>query len=300
MAFTRPLLSLALRKAKGVIHHPCYRQVTLSSTEVKPLTISQARKCLMDMVGTFYKAEEGGVFVIRKEENMLPIKSHQEECPVRHMKDSYQEVIIPLGHDPLVRDKYLSFVRGLRFGRLLEDLDTFAVWICYIHNQNPNKGQFLKSPLSTVTALVDRIDLHNLAISPYKDVKMCGHVTWVGKSSMEVTMTVEQEADGDMQQMLTARFVMVARNPETGEAAVVNPLLPDGEQEWAMFYLGERMWGMELQQEGQGLKQLSHQSQASARCWHPLLSSLHCLLGHTSYFYQRQQSQTAKAGGLPT
>ena len=45
---------------------------------------------------------------------------------MRHMKDSYQEVIIPLGQDPVVREKYISFMKGLRFGRILEDLDTFA------------------------------------------------------------------------------------------------------------------------------------------------------------------------------
>ena len=57
---------------------------------------------------------------------LLPIKKNQEECPVRHMTDSYQEVIIPLGQDPVVREKYISFLKGLRFGRILEDLDTFA------------------------------------------------------------------------------------------------------------------------------------------------------------------------------
>ena len=31
-----------------------------------------------------------------------------------------------------------------------------------------------------------------MTLSPFKDVRMCGHVTWVGKSSMEVTMTLKQ------------------------------------------------------------------------------------------------------------
>ena len=59
-------------------------------------------------------------------EGVLPIRDHQKDCPVRFMKDSYQEVIIPLGTCPTFRRKYLSFVNGLRFGRILEDLDTFA------------------------------------------------------------------------------------------------------------------------------------------------------------------------------
>ncbi|KAL8588437.1 hypothetical protein ACOMHN_024539 [Nucella lapillus] len=194
----------------------------------------------MDMMGTLYKSQEGGFVIPKDDDTLMPIRSSQEECPVRGMKDSYQEAVIPLGQDPLVREKYLSFLHGLRFGRLLEDLDTFAGWICYMHNQDPRKGELLKSPLATVTALVDRIDLHDQSISPFKDVKMCGHVSWVGKSSMEVTMTVEQEVEGVMQRMLTAHFVMVSRNPENKKAAVVNPLQPEGEQEQAMFQLGEK------------------------------------------------------------
>ena len=36
------------------------------------------------------------------------------------------------------------------------------------------------------------LELHDMTLSPFTDVKMSGHVTWVGKSSMEVTMTLEQ------------------------------------------------------------------------------------------------------------
>lgn len=54
------------------------------------------------------------------------ILPNQKELPARHMRDSYREVIIPLGQDHNVRDKYISFVKGMRFGRILEDLDSFA------------------------------------------------------------------------------------------------------------------------------------------------------------------------------
>ncbi|KAK7483194.1 hypothetical protein BaRGS_00025598 [Batillaria attramentaria] len=170
----------------------------------------------------------------------ITIQQDQKDLPMRRMQDSYQEVIIPLGQDYQVREKYITFMKGLRFGRIMEDLDTFAGLICYTHNQDPSMGEKQKSPLSTVTALVDRIDLHDTTLSPYQDLKMCGQVTWVGKSSMEVTMTVEQEVDERMQKMLTARFVMVARNPVTKKAAAVNPLHIEGQHEWELFTLGER------------------------------------------------------------
>ena len=35
-------------------------------------------------------------------------------------------------------------------------------------------------------------DFHELDIKYDKDIKMCGNVTWAGKSSMEVTMNLHQ------------------------------------------------------------------------------------------------------------
>lgn len=42
------------------------------------------------------------------------------------MQDSYAEAIIPLGYRPELRNTYDSFLKYVRFGRLLEDLDTMA------------------------------------------------------------------------------------------------------------------------------------------------------------------------------
>ncbi|KAL8588439.1 hypothetical protein ACOMHN_024541 [Nucella lapillus] len=172
-------------------------------------------------------------------DKLLPIRSSQDECPMRRMKDSYLEAVIPLGQDNVFRKNYTTFQNTSRFGRLMEDLDIFAAVIGYTHNQDPSKSDF-KSPLLLATAAVDRIDLHDFHISPFEDVKMRGHMTWVGKSAMEITMVLEQEEKGAVQKKLTARYVMVARNPRTAKAAVVNPLQPEGEEEQAMFQLGEK------------------------------------------------------------
>ena len=51
-------------------------------------------------------------------------------------------------------------------------------------------------------------------IDPEKDVIIRGHVTWVGKTSIEVTMNVKQELDGVWHKILEARFLMVARDPQ--------------------------------------------------------------------------------------
>ncbi len=40
-----------------------------------------------------------------------------------------------------------------------------------------------------------------------------GHVTWVGRSSAESTVNLEQKVEGRWEQVTTARFVLVARDP---------------------------------------------------------------------------------------
>ena len=67
-----------------------------------------------------------------------------------------------------------------------------------------------------------------------------GHVTWVGKSSMEATMEVEQQDESNNWRTVTkARFVMVSRDPLNKGSAFINPLITETEQEKALFHFGE-------------------------------------------------------------
>ncbi|CAH2319387.1 Hypothetical predicted protein [Pelobates cultripes] len=134
----------------------------------------------------------------------------QEDLPARKMKDSYIEVSLPLGSQPQLREKYLNVYNIVRFGRILEDLDSLGVLICYTHT----KAESGKTPLSIVTALVDKIDLQKHLISPDCDIKFTGHVSWVGKTSMEVKMHMLQLHGDVYSPVLDATFVMVARDPE--------------------------------------------------------------------------------------
>lgn len=57
---------------------------------------------------------------------LAAVAESQDELPVRRMSDSLSELIIPLS-DIAARQKYLNpSLKGIRFGRILEDLDTFA------------------------------------------------------------------------------------------------------------------------------------------------------------------------------
>ncbi|KAI6204572.1 hypothetical protein M3Y94_00690400 [Aphelenchoides besseyi] len=131
--------------------------------------------------------------------------------------------VIPLGSQPEIRDEYLNHRETTRFGKILEDLDTFAVYTAYKHNQ---MGQPLGEPthhqMLIVTAAVDRIDVQNTKIRSNEDIEMHGRVTWVGRSSLESTMILKQKNEhGHKQEILTAKFVMASRST-TGNSAVPN------------------------------------------------------------------------------
>lgn len=169
-----------------------------------------------------------------------PVAQSQSELPKRKPSDSFVRSRIPLS-DQDSRDKYLLYNGGIRFGRLLEDFDTMAGLICYQHNKNPKYGDDQKSPYAFVTVLVDRIEQTalKLQLSSKKDIFIQGNVTWVGTSSMECSMVMEQEIDGQVQQFLSAKYLFAARNPLTNKAGIINPLDPQTQEEKAAFQLGE-------------------------------------------------------------
>ena len=54
------------------------------------------------------------------------ISQKQEDLPRRKPSDSFVECVIPLGESSLTRERFITFSRGIRLGRLLESFDTFA------------------------------------------------------------------------------------------------------------------------------------------------------------------------------
>lgn len=185
----------------------------------------------MDMIDTHGKLGEGIV---------QPVVKSQLELPKRKPSDSFMRSRIPLS-DQNAREKYLVYNGRIRFGRLLEDFDVMAGYICYLHNKNPKYGEDQKSPYAFVTILVDRIEQSplRLKLSSEIDIFIQGNVTWVGASSMECSMVMEQEIDGKVQQFLSAKYLFALRHPLTNKAVFINPLDPQSPEEKAAFQLGE-------------------------------------------------------------
>ncbi|XP_060626088.2 acyl-coenzyme A thioesterase 9, mitochondrial isoform X1 [Anolis sagrei] len=210
-------------------------QTTMEEGQL-PIHVNNVRNKLREIVGASTNwRDHVQAMNERKALNTLLAKS-QAELPPRKMSDSYIEVILPLGSQPEIREKYLNVHNTVRFGRILEDLDSLGVLICYTHTKH-DAAQ--RSPLSIVTALVDKIGLWEQHIHPDRDIKFIGNVSWVGRTSMEVKMHMLQLNDGIYGPVLDATFVMVARDPENKRPAFVNPLILETPEEEKIFSEGE-------------------------------------------------------------
>ncbi|BFZ65420.1 hypothetical protein YB2330_006586 [Saitoella coloradoensis] len=156
----------------------------------------------------------------------------------KRMAESYVEGVLPFSSDADMREDYQNTWGGLRLGKLFEDLDALSGMIAYRHCED---GDVHTLPLRIVTASVDRIDLLN-PLTADKDLKLSGHVAYVGKSSMNITIRVEElPEDGDASKstpILLSNFTMVARDPLTNKPVSINPLHVESEKEKLIGSLG--------------------------------------------------------------
>ncbi|KAF7724499.1 Acyl-coenzyme A thioesterase 9, mitochondrial [Apophysomyces ossiformis] len=192
---------------------------------------------------------------ILEKENKRPLT--EEETPHEHklltktMADSYMEEYLPFQSSPALLEEYVSSGGKIRIGKMLEDLDALAGAIAYKHvDTNPLPPG---PPVTIVTASVDRLEL--LLPAQVGDLKLSGHVTYVGKSmfvkvdtipgydpSAKTTDAVLEKdfmAKPTSNTVLFARFTMVAKNSATGKSIQVNPLELNNAEEKKLFKFAE-------------------------------------------------------------
>ena len=130
--------------------------------------------------------------------SMLSHLSHQSsQRPYLLPADSALSIQLPLKSSPLIYDQYVRFDGGVRFEKVLEDLDAFAANIAHMHlllgsTKLDMQGQAAYLPpgeVMLVTATVDSIVLQRRFPMDH-DVLMEGRVAWVGTSSLEVNITM--------------------------------------------------------------------------------------------------------------
>ncbi|XP_034665191.1 acyl-coenzyme A thioesterase 9, mitochondrial [Drosophila subobscura] len=167
----------------------------------------------------------------KSREHLLKYQPKLEDLPARAMQDSFTSAILPLSTDRTLQDKYVNYVGSVRLGRLLEDMDMFAAWCCHKHLKLPYLPEGVHLPYTFVTILVDRIDFTKLKASGTEDIRLSGHVSWVGTSSIEVVVWLEQMVNGSYMKLTRALFLMAARNAINTAAAPVNPIQPANDEE---------------------------------------------------------------------
>ena len=113
-----------------------------------------------------------------------------------------------------------SFVLCCNRVQILEDLDALAGNIAFHHVYG--------APL-IVTASVDRIRLRQRPAID-QDVHLCGKVTWVGKSSMEIRMQCANLESKD-EWWLEAYFTFVTLDPQTNKPVSMPALIPTTPEE---------------------------------------------------------------------
>lgn len=201
------------------------RSIITFKEPLRPKTMPEVMEALKSYVGYVGDIPAG--------RTKLP--SSQDELPVRSMVDSYDECIIPLASSFAMKKSHTSGQGFVRFGRILEDMDEFAVWLSYRYVQYPGLSFGVPMPVNMVTALVDSIHSDDMDIRPRHDLKLCGHISWVGKTSMEVTMELQHLVPEQPRNLLTAKFVMVAMEANATKTVPVNKLVPKNEEEQAIF-----------------------------------------------------------------
>lgn len=201
------------------------RSIITYKEPLRPKAMSEVMEALKSYVG--YVGD------MTSAHTKLP--NSQDELPVRSMVDSYDECIIPLASSLAMKKSHTSGQGFVRFGRILEDMDEFAVWLSYRYLQYPGLSFGVPMPVNIVTALVDSIHSEDMEIRPQHDLKLCGHISWVGRTSMEVTMELQVLVPEQARHLLTAKFVMVAMEANATKTVPVNKLVPKNEEEQAIF-----------------------------------------------------------------
>lgn len=167
------------------------------------------------------------------------------------IKDSYCEVTLPFADDADLRGDYVSIYGGIRFGKILEDLDVLAATVAYLHcgTATASATDSVDERLTIVTAAVDRIDvLRPEAFDTVHNIRLRALATNVGHSSIEVSVAVETQVaacttaerkSAGWCSAAIARVIMVARSADGSRAVPVNRLVAGGDREKQILARGD-------------------------------------------------------------
>lgn len=232
---TRPYLRCHQRSVHASAELNCKHDQN-SEKVSDSLTIMELRSRFMKMRGVqpgFTQVAEDRSYLLQ----YLP--KTQDELPPRSVKDSFQSALIPLSSYPQLQERYVNVIGNVRFGRLMEDLDMFSDWIAMNYIKNPKQPEGVITSYVMVTVLVDHITFTDYTPRAGVDIRITGHVSGVGKTTVETTVWMDQIVQGVYHRITKAIFLMAARNAILSGGAIVNPLVPADEDEKLIIAKGE-------------------------------------------------------------
>lgn len=254
---------LILALPQWIVRKSFYKHFSLIQCLIKLclLCLNLVVSIFASEIGQAREYSPSGVAETRQERQRLMefLPKSVDELPPRRMKDSFVTAVIPLKDQWDIRERYVTLEGNVRIGRVLEDMDIFSVYCAFRHILNP-RSVGKKNPYSVVTALVDSIHVANgkmrasflyitcknktstqqpLFLQNDEDVRLSGHVSYAGRSSIETSLVVDQkDENGNYQKIFDAVFLMVARDPMNTGGALVNPLVGDTDEEKRFLRLG--------------------------------------------------------------
>ncbi|KAJ2524201.1 hypothetical protein GGI11_000983 [Coemansia sp. RSA 2049] len=174
-------------------------------------------------------------------ENATDVRRPKQPLVLKRISDSVIEAYLSFKDNLALREEYINYYGDIRLGKILEDLDRLAGAVAYKHASDAN-GDL--APTIFVTAAVDRIDL-KATVSPNRNYRLTGTVTYVGFSSMEIYIQMQAVPEPgesfDPDPNLAARFTMVGRDKYTGKSSQVNPLLLEDEDQRRLSKVSEQI-----------------------------------------------------------
>ena len=128
---------------------------------------------------------------------------------LKHPRDSFVRVLLPLASSPALRAAMLNPRGHLRVGRLLAEMDAFSGVVAQLHCDD---GDGARAAPLLVTAAFDRIDLlaggGGAPLPATEDLELAGCVTHAGRSSLNIDLDLS--AGG--RALLRASTTFVARD----------------------------------------------------------------------------------------
>ncbi len=148
----------------------------------------------------------------------------------RRIDDSWIEIVLPFSQHSGLRDSLVkSDGKTLRYDKLFEILDGLASDVSYRHCAGIED-------LAIVTASVDEMHV-NGGVKMSNDLKLQGYLTYVGKSSMEITIDmISIDPHGSAEFIGESKFIMVSR--KNNKAASIYGLVLANEAAAQRFRLG--------------------------------------------------------------